>query len=251
MKITDMFPRKYVTGEDLQGKPVTLVISRLGTEEMRPGPGAQPQTKFVVYFEQAKKGVILSRTLATQIAEIAGSDDTDNWIGKKVTLYPQPMTVAGRQVVAIRARKPAPESPAPQAGQVAGKNGKEATQQPSSTQNGEQQPAGSRPYSPEATYAKLVEIAGTLKDAPADPGRLSLLRHGLELCFAGEQDAKKKAEIVLVAILNHTGLASDDDRLLRACIGSWLELAKTKDGSGEYTINPMAAKEARLIEKVR
>ena len=107
MKIDDIFPRKYATGEDLNGKPVTLVIARVVAEQMRPAPGAQPQEKYVVYFEQAQKGVILSRTLASQIVESTGQDDTDRWVGKRVTLYPLPMRVAGRDVVAIRASKPA------------------------------------------------------------------------------------------------------------------------------------------------
>ena len=107
MKIDDIYPRKYATGEDLNGKPVTLVIASIIPETMRPGPGAQPIEKWVVYFERASKGVILSRTLAHQIVDATGQDDTVNWIGQRVTLFPLPMRVAGRDVVAIRARKPA------------------------------------------------------------------------------------------------------------------------------------------------
>ena len=107
MKIDEIFPRKYASGEDLAGKPVTLEIRAIIPETMRPGPGAQPVEKWVVYFERASKGVILSRTLANQIAEATGQDDTLNWIGQRVTLYPLPMKVAGHDVVAIRARKAA------------------------------------------------------------------------------------------------------------------------------------------------
>ena len=107
MKIDDIFPRKYATGEDLNGKPVTLVIASIIPETMRPAPNAQPVEKWVVYFEKASKGVILSRTLANQIVEATGQDDTDRWVGKRVTLFPLPMRVAGRDVVAIRARKAA------------------------------------------------------------------------------------------------------------------------------------------------
>src|SRR3990170_1464360 len=107
MKIDDIFPRKYATGEDLAGKPVTLEIRAVIPETMRPAPNAQPIDKWVVYFERAEKGVILSRTLANQIVDATGQDDTNNWIGKRVTLFPLPMRVAGRDVIAIRARKPA------------------------------------------------------------------------------------------------------------------------------------------------
>ena len=60
--------------------------------------------KWVVYFQGAQKGVVLSRTLAEQIAEAVGSVETDDWIGHPVTLYPQNVVVAGKQRIAIRAR---------------------------------------------------------------------------------------------------------------------------------------------------
>lgn len=108
MKLSDMFPRKYANGEDLGGKATTLTIATVRTEKMRPQAGAPEVEKFVAYFQGAAKGVILSRTLAYQIADITGSEDTADWISKKVTLYPQPMRVAGKDRIAIRARKPAP-----------------------------------------------------------------------------------------------------------------------------------------------
>ena len=107
MKLSDMFPRKYASGEDLGGKPATLTVSTVRTEKMRPQAGAPEVQKYVVYFQGADKGVILSRTLAYQIADATGSDDTADWTGKRITLYPQPMTVAGKRRIAIRARKPA------------------------------------------------------------------------------------------------------------------------------------------------
>lgn len=107
MKLSEMFPRKYASGEDLGGNPATLTIANVRTEKMRPQAGAPEVQKFVVYFQGADKGVILSRTLAYQIADITGSEETADWTGKKVTLYPQPMKVAGKNRIAIRARKPA------------------------------------------------------------------------------------------------------------------------------------------------
>ena len=103
MKVNDMFPRKYATGSDLKG-PVILTIARVASEKMRPGAGQPEVAKFVLYFDGASRGVVLSRVLAEQIAQAVGSDDTDHWPGKRVTLYPQPMKVAGVDRVAIRAR---------------------------------------------------------------------------------------------------------------------------------------------------
>jgi hypothetical protein len=109
MKVSDMFPTSYVSGADLKGKAFRVTIARVEAEELRPVRNAPPETKYVVYVEQSKKGVILSRTLAVQIAAIVGSDETRDWVGKSITIYPEPMTVAGKPRIAIRARKPGPE----------------------------------------------------------------------------------------------------------------------------------------------
>jgi len=108
MKLSQMFPRRFATGEDLQGRPVTLTITKVAQEKMRPQPNAPEGERWVIYFKEAQKGVILSRTLAYQIGEAVGDEETDHWIGKRVTLYPQPMTVAGKRVTAIRARSADP-----------------------------------------------------------------------------------------------------------------------------------------------
>jgi len=104
MKLDQMYPRKYATGADLKA-PVTVTIKIVQSEQMRPNPKAPEETKYVLYTHESPRGVILSRTLAEQIAAAIGSDDTDQWPGKQIVLFPVPMQVAGRSVVAIRARK--------------------------------------------------------------------------------------------------------------------------------------------------
>ena len=104
MKLDAMFPRRYASGEDLQGRAVTVTIQTVRSEKMRPGQGRPEETKYVLYTVEGKKGIILSRVLAQQIIEATGESDTDNWEGKKITVYPEPMQVAGRSVVAIRAK---------------------------------------------------------------------------------------------------------------------------------------------------
>lgn len=113
MKLKDMFPSKYTSGEDLQGKQVTVTIARVLAETMRPNPQSPEVTKYVLYVENGKKGIILSKVLAKQIAQALGSDDTDQWTGKKVIVYPESMTVAGANRVAIRARAFQPQAAPP------------------------------------------------------------------------------------------------------------------------------------------
>jgi hypothetical protein len=64
MKISEMFPRKYTTVEDLAGKPVSLTISTVRREQLHSQSGSPAAEKFVLYFQHAGKGVILNPTLA-------------------------------------------------------------------------------------------------------------------------------------------------------------------------------------------
>lgn len=102
MKVGEMFPSKYLKGSDLTG-PVTVTIAGIEKAELyRPGEGKT--TAWVLYCERASKGIILSRPLAAGIAQALGSDETNDWPGRQIVLYPQPMRVGGRDLVAIRAR---------------------------------------------------------------------------------------------------------------------------------------------------
>jgi len=110
MNLSELFPRKYASGEDLMGAPLTLTITRVSLETMSSGSFSSNEIKPVVYFSEIKKGVVLNKTLAFQIAEIIGTKETEQWSGKVITLFPEPLTVAGRNRVAIRARRPDQQS---------------------------------------------------------------------------------------------------------------------------------------------
>lgn len=107
MKLNNMFPRKYASGADLNGQSVTVTVQSMTIDKLSPHPGQPPMDRYILHFAETQKGVILSRTLTEQIASILHSDDTEEWIGRKITLFPQPLTVAGKSRIAIRAKKPA------------------------------------------------------------------------------------------------------------------------------------------------
>ncbi len=105
MKVSEMFPSKYLTGDDLQGRAVKVTIDTITREKMRPCPGAPEEEKYVLHFDGKTKGLILGKALAESIAMATGSDDTNLWQGKTIVLFPVPMNVAGFARTAIRARK--------------------------------------------------------------------------------------------------------------------------------------------------
>jgi len=110
------FPTKYLKAEDLEGKSFNLTIDHVMREEMF-AHGGGTENKLVVYFKEAKKGLVLNKTNAFSIAEILGNPETDDWGGGMIQLYPTTIQAFGAETEAIRVRKcPAVEAdsaPAP------------------------------------------------------------------------------------------------------------------------------------------
>jgi hypothetical protein len=109
MKISQVFPSKYVAAEDLQGRDISLTIASVTLEEMTSHDN-QKANKPVVYFEKATKGLVLNRTNANIIADLY-SDETDTWTGKRVTIYATRVKAFGKVVPAIRVRETVPAAP--------------------------------------------------------------------------------------------------------------------------------------------
>ena len=105
MKVSEMFPSKYLKGVDLQGKAWRLTIVGVAAERMSPGQGRPEEEKFILHFQETPKGVILSRTTAYQIAVALDTENVAEWVGRTVTIYPESMTVGGQEHIGIRARK--------------------------------------------------------------------------------------------------------------------------------------------------
>lgn len=110
MKKEQLFPSKYMKGFDLNGKPWSFKIRQVRIEEM----GKDREKKAVVYFEGPKKGLIINPTTFDQIAEATGQDDTNNWPGHSVTIYPTTVHAFGANHLVVRVKqvevKPTPET---------------------------------------------------------------------------------------------------------------------------------------------
>ena len=102
--IHEMFPSKYVKSGELND-PVVLTIKEVQYERVY-NPRKGDTDVWVVYFEGAKKGLILNKVNAFAIADILGSQDTEDWVGGEIELYPTSVRVAGEKKAAIRVRKP-------------------------------------------------------------------------------------------------------------------------------------------------
>jgi hypothetical protein len=105
MRKDDVFPSKYVKVSDLIGKPITVVIERASLETLKNSEGKE-QAKMVLYFVGAKKALPLNLTNWDACSEICG-DDTDDWPGHRIELYPAKTHMGGKMVDCIRIRPPA------------------------------------------------------------------------------------------------------------------------------------------------
>ncbi len=105
MKKSDVFPSKYLKCEDLNGNPITVTIERAPLETLK-SPDGKEQTKIVLYFQGARKSLPLNITNFDAVSDIAG-DDTDDWPGHAIELYPSEAQLGSKMVPCIRVRAPA------------------------------------------------------------------------------------------------------------------------------------------------
>ena len=103
MKISAAFPSNWLKAEDLGGQPRIVTVRACVMEEL--GQGRDKDKKPVLYFEKGPKGFVLNVTNANTIKKAYG-DDTANWIGKPIEIYPTQVEFKGDMVDAIRIRVP-------------------------------------------------------------------------------------------------------------------------------------------------
>ena len=103
MKISAAFPSNYLKCDDLGGQPRIVNVRTCVSEEL--GQGRDKEKKPVLYFNKGNKGLVLNVTNARVIAKAYG-DDTGNWAGKPIEIYPTQVEFKGDLVDAIRVRVP-------------------------------------------------------------------------------------------------------------------------------------------------
>lgn len=112
MKLSEAFPSKFLKASDLQGRDVPVTISKVEIEEFdRRGGGKE--NKLVLSFSGKAKSLVCNKTNAGAIAKVLGTDDTDHWIGRSITLVTREVDFEGETSLAIRVSLQ-PVAPQPQ-----------------------------------------------------------------------------------------------------------------------------------------
>lgn len=127
MKLSEAYPSKYLTAEELDND-VTVTISDVDCEEI--GQGAQKSRKLVLSFQGKKKKFVVNKTNAKTIADVLGTDETDDWIGQRITIGPTEVEFQGEMVNSIRVRRKKPSSAPKMTADADDKTQDPATQDP-------------------------------------------------------------------------------------------------------------------------
>lgn len=107
MKLSDMFPSEYLRGIDI-GNPVIVTIKGVAAEQVRNRDNNKVEQEFVMRFEELEKKLRLNLTMAKECAKIVNDPemDTDNWAGRRVTIYRTTIKAFGQEHIVPRIRKP-------------------------------------------------------------------------------------------------------------------------------------------------
>ena len=105
MKIGEMMPSKYLKKEDV-GRGALVTIKGLARTNVAMD-GEPAENKYVLYFNEFEKPLVLNSTNIHLCAQICGSEDTDDWTGKQLVLYTDPnVSFGGKLIGGLRVRAP-------------------------------------------------------------------------------------------------------------------------------------------------
>ncbi len=97
--VSDAFPSNWLKAVDIKNKRIKVTIDKVIFEEI----GQNKDKKPVMYFEKVKKGLVLNKTNAVEIAATHG-DQMEGWTGKEIELFSTMVPYQGQNVAAIRVR---------------------------------------------------------------------------------------------------------------------------------------------------
>ena len=109
-KVSDMIVSKFLRKEDFD-EDMVATIKGVKLEDV----GNQGEQRWVLYFRELQKGMVLNVT-TIRVLEGAYGDDSDGWIGKRVMIYVDPnVSFQGRVIGGLRLRVSKKAAAAPSA----------------------------------------------------------------------------------------------------------------------------------------
>jgi hypothetical protein len=113
------FLGEYITAAEIVGKTPTLTINKVTLEKVESlkkddGEAGKMKDRVIVYFAEGKsgRGWLLNRTNAECLRALFDSRETNDWLGKRVTLHATQVRVGPKMEPGIRV-KGSPDLKAP------------------------------------------------------------------------------------------------------------------------------------------
>lgn len=104
MRAGDAFPSNFFKESDLNDEEVTLTIKSVDMQKLG------DDEKLVASFKGTDKKLVINKTNFKNIVKATGEEDTDDWPGKRVTLYPTETEFKGDTVPCIRIKSKPPKA---------------------------------------------------------------------------------------------------------------------------------------------
>ncbi len=102
MNIAGTFPSKYLKASDADSGDLIVTIRDVKMESV--GLGKEAEEKPIVYFVEQAKGLVLNKTNANMIVQIAESGETRDWKGIQIRLIAAEVEFQGKPVMSLRVR---------------------------------------------------------------------------------------------------------------------------------------------------
>jgi hypothetical protein len=110
-KLNEAFPSKYLTADDFTDGDMSATIISANIESI--GQGTDKSQKILIKLKGIEKGFVCNKTNANTIAKVTGSDDTDDWIGKRITIGAREVQFKDEMIMAIRVSLKKPDATKP------------------------------------------------------------------------------------------------------------------------------------------
>lgn len=95
----DLYGTRFLSASELKA-PATATIDRID-EELFARPGEPTRTKKVIYVRGGKKGIVINKTNASNLAAAFGKNFSA-WVGKRITVKAELTTFAGKSTLGLR-----------------------------------------------------------------------------------------------------------------------------------------------------
>jgi hypothetical protein len=102
MKLTDAYPSRFLSAADAEDEDLTLTIRDVTMEKL--GDDEKPVAWFKELGGKNGKGLVINKTNWQIIAGMLG-DDSDDWLGQKITIAMEKVQYAGKMVPSLRVQE--------------------------------------------------------------------------------------------------------------------------------------------------